>query len=38
VVLVLADIAGKGISGALMMANLKANLRESPLLREQCRQ
>ncbi len=27
VVLVLADIAGKGISGALMMANLQANLR-----------
>jgi serine phosphatase RsbU (regulator of sigma subunit) len=27
VALVLADIAGKGISGALLMANLQANLR-----------
>jgi hypothetical protein len=25
--LVLADIAGKGVSGALLMANLQANLR-----------
>src|SRR6266850_2672000 len=36
--LVLADIAGKGIAGALMMANLQANLRsQSGLAREDLR-